>query len=182
MREGKLLPILVVVAVVLSVAVIATVTQNLSSPQARATQTPQRLDEARQSALEWITEASQHAPGMEIWKDAIVGECTEFTDGGGHLSALVFPVIKDQEEVGYVTVDMQFGRCTVLESGLGPSPAHNLPQARELAAQRLGTSPSDLEVRLIFLGPMTYLAEFTSQNGKDITFNLMSLREFPEPW
>lgn len=182
MRESKLLPILMLVLLVLSVAVFATVVPDPSSPQAQATQTPEGLDEARQSALEWVAEASQHAPGMEIWKDATVGECTQFTDGGGHLSALVFPVIKGQEEVGYVTIDVQFGRRTVLESGLGSSPVHDLPQARELAAQRLGTSPSDLEVRLIFQGPMWYLADFTSQNGKSITFNLSSLREFPEPW
>jgi len=182
MRESKLLPILVLVLLVLSVVVLATVVPEPSSPQAQATQTSERLDEARQSALEWVAEASQHAPGMEIWKDATVGECTQFADGGGTLSALVFPVIKEREEVGYVTIDVQFGRRTVSESGLGPSPVHALPQARELAAQRLGTSPGDLEVRLIFLEPMTYLAEFTSQNGKDITFNLMSLREFPEPW
>lgn len=181
MRKVELLPVLVPVALVLSAVVIATVApQDSSSPQARATQTPQGLDEARQSALEWIAEASQHVTDWEIWKDTTIGECTQFTDGGGYLSALVFPVIRDQEEVGYVTVDMRFGRCTVLGSGLGPSPAHNLPQARELAAHRLGTSPSDLEVRLIFQG--LYLAEFTGQNGKDITFNLVSLRESPEPW
>lgn len=182
MREGKLLPILVVAAVVLSVAVIVAVTQNLPSPQARATQTSKGLDEARRSALEWVAEASQNVTGWEVWKDANVGKPTAYTGRGGPQSILVFPVIKGQEEVGYVTVDMQFGRRTVLESGLGPSPAHNLPQARELAAQRLGTSPNDLEVRLMFLEAMTYLAEFTSPDGEEITFNLMSLREFPEPW
>ena len=181
MREGKLLPILALVSLVLSVVVLATVApQGPSSLQTQAAQTPQGLDEARQSALDWIAEVSQNVTGWDIWKDATVGECTQFTDGGGHLSALVFPVIKDQEEVGYVTIDVQSGRRTVSESGLGPSPVHNLPQARELAAQRLGTSPSDLEVRLIFQG--LYLAEFTGQNGKDITFNLVSLREVPEPW
>jgi hypothetical protein len=117
---------------------------------------------------------------METWQGASVGEPTAYTGSAGQASVLVFPVIKGQEEVGYVTLDPRSHGCTVLEGGPGPPPSRNLPEAREMAAERLGTGADDLDVRLIHLEPMFYLAEFTGPGGEEITFNLQSLREYPE--
>jgi hypothetical protein len=116
---------------------------------------------------------------MAAWQGADVGEPTAYTGSGGQASVLVFPVIKDEEEVGYVTIDTRTDRCAVLESGLGPPPSRNLLKARDAAAERLGTNPNDLKERLIHLETMTYLAEFTGPEGQEITFNLQSLREYP---
>ncbi len=180
MIESKRLLSLVLILVVLSAGCSAWARIQERGSESPATQTPRGLDEARQCASEWVTEASENAPGMETWQGASVGEPTAYTGSAGRQSVLIFPVMKDDEEVGYVTIDTQAGRCTPLESGLGPPPSSNLPEAREMAAERLGTSADDVDDRLIHLEPMTYLAEFTGPDGEEVTFNLQSLREFPE--
>ncbi|MFW6116029.1 MAG: hypothetical protein ACOC7Y_03090 [Chloroflexota bacterium] len=49
-----------------------------------------------------------------------------------------------------------------------------------MAAERLGARADDVDDRLIHLEPMTYLAEFTGPDGEEVTFNLQSLRRYPE--
>lgn len=178
MHKSQQLPALLLVLLMLSAGCLDRTQTQEQPPKSQAAQTPQGLGEARACASEWVTEAFKNAPGMETWQGASVGEPTAYTGSTGPESVLVFPVIKDEREVGYVTIDAQSGRCTPLESGLGPPPSRNLPEARERAAERLGANPNDLEVRLIHLETMTYLAEFTGPEEKELTFNLQSLREY----
>lgn len=179
MHKSQQPPALLIILLMLSAGCLDRTPTQDRAPESPATQTPKGLDEARECASEWVAEASKNAPGMETWQAARVGEPTAYTGSAGPQSVLVFPMIKDEEEVGYVTIDGGSGRCTPSEAGLGPPPSRNLPEAREMAAERLGTSADDLEVRLIHLA-MTYLAEFRGPEGEEITFNLQSLREFPE--
>ena len=178
--ESRWFPILVLISLILSAGCFGRGATRERGSESPVTETPRGLDDARVCASEWVTEASENAPGMETWQDASVGEPTAYTGSAGQASVLVFPVMKDDEEVGYVTIDTQAGRCTPLESGLGPPPSSNLPEAREMAAERLGTTADDLGVRLMHLEPMVYLAEFTGPDGEEITFNLQPLREYPE--
>jgi hypothetical protein len=180
MVESRWFPVLVLILLMLSAGCLDRTPTQEQPSGSLATQTPKGLREARACAWEWVIEASENAPGMETWQGASVGEPTAYTGSAGQASVLVFPVMKDDEEVGYVTIDTQAGRCTPLESGLGPPPSSNLPEAREMAAERLGTTADDLGVRLMHLEPMVYLAEFTGPDGEEITFNLQPLREYPE--
>ena len=180
MVESKWLPVLILILVVLSAGCSAWARIQEGGSESPAAQTPRGVGEARQCASEWVTEASQTIPTFETWQGAGLGEPTAYTGSGGPQSVLVFPVIKDDEEVGYVTIDAQAGRCAPLGSGLGPPPSRNLPEAREMAVERLGTTADDLDLRLVHLEPMTYLAELTGPGGEEITFNLQSLREYPE--
>lgn len=184
MRNGtvgsKRLPVLFLALLILSAGCFDRAATRERGSESPATETPRGPDEARACASEWVTQASENAPGMEAWQGAGVGEPTAYTGSAGQASVLVFPVIKGQEEVGYVTLDPQSHGCTVLEGGPGPPPSQNLPEAREMAAVRLGTSADDLDVRLIHLEPMFYVGVFTGPGGEEITFNLQSLREYPE--
>ena len=179
----KFVSVFVLLALLLGVPLNVGVAQSPSPAQLQPTQkTPQGLDEARQSALEWIIEASQHAPGMEIWNGATVGEYTQFVDLEKQPVSIVFSVVKGQEEVGYVTVDVQSGYYVVLEAGLSPSLARNVVQAREIASQKLKASPSNMEVTLLHLGPMAYLAQFTvrtKEGLENMIIHLGSLEEMP---
>lgn len=180
MVERKPLLVLVLILGVLSTGCFDRAATRQRGSESPAAETLRGRDEARVCASKWVTEASENAPGMETWQGAGVGEPTAYTGSAGQASVLVFPVVKDDEGVGYVTIDAQAGRCTPLESGLGPPPSTNLPEAREMAAERLGTSADNVDVRLIHLEPTFYVAEFTGPGGDEITFNLQSLREYPE--
>lgn len=177
--ESDRLPVLFLILLIMSTGCFDQAATRERASEPAATQTPHGQDEARVCASEWVTEASENAPGMEAWQGAGVGEATAYTGSGGQASVLVFPVIKDQEEVGYVTLDPRSHGCTVLDGGPGPPPSQNLPEARQMAAERLETSAEGLDVRLIHLETMTYLAEFTGPEGQEVTFNLQSLREYP---
>ncbi|MEA3376464.1 MAG: hypothetical protein U9R72_09770, partial [Chloroflexota bacterium] len=61
----------------------------------------------------------QNVPNIEIWRGASVGEPTAYTGSGDETSVLVFPIIKDQAEVGHLTLDVASYGCTVLEVGSG---------------------------------------------------------------
>jgi len=180
MVESKRLTGLLLILVVVSAGCLDRAATRERGPESPVTETPRGLDEARACASEWVIEACEDAPGMETWQGARVGEPTAYTGSGGEASLLVFPVIKDQEDVGYVTLDPRSHGCTILDGGPGPPPSSKLPEARERAAERLGTRADDLDLRLIHLEPMTYLVEFTGPDGEEVTFNLQSLREFPE--
>lgn len=180
MVESKRLAGLLLILVVLSAGCLARAATGQRGSESPAGQTPRGVGEARQCASEWVTEVSQNVRTFETWQGAGVGEPTAYTGSGGPQSVLVFPVIKDDEEVGYVTIDAQAGRCAPLGSGLGPPPSNNLREAREMAAERLGARADDVDDRLIHLEPMTYLAEFTGPDGEEVTFNLQSLRQYPE--
>lgn len=179
-HEGKLVSIFALVALALSAGCSDWAVTEQGPAESPATQTARWLDEARVCASEWVSEASQNVRTLKTWQGASVGEPTAYTGSGGQASVLVFPLIKDQEEVGYVTLNPPSSGCSILEGGPGPPPSRNLPEARAMAAESLGTSADDLDVRLIHLEPMTYLVEFRGADGKEITFNLQSLREFLE--
>lgn len=91
-------------------------------------------------------------------------------------------MVKYQEEVGYVAVDVQSSDYIILEAGLSPSPARNVVQAREIASRKLKADPGNMEVARLHVGPMAYLAQFTvrtKEGLKNMTIHLESLEQVP---
>jgi len=187
MHKIKLLLTFVVLGLLLSVGPSAVMAKELPPLQPQSTSgAPQGLAEARQKALDWIAEVSQHDLQLVVWVGATVSEPIQFVDLKEQSASLVFSVVKGEEEVGYITVGVQSGRYPILEYGLSPSPARNFTQVRDLAMQSLKTDESEMEVMFLHLGPMAYLAQFTAEIDRGIesvAFHLWSLEKVsPQAW
>ncbi len=96
------------------------------------------------------------------WDGASIGPFTVYYDLNGEKSAYVFTVLKDSKEVGTVTVSSKFSNTPILEYGESSrDPVKNLPLAREEVQKTLDPIQSLGQAKLLYLGALTYIAEFS---------------------
>ncbi|MEA1993141.1 MAG: C39 family peptidase, partial [Euryarchaeota archaeon] len=94
---------------------------------------------------------------LEAWKDATVGKPKVYYKPYSEArSAYVFPVIKKNKNVGYVTVSATFDKAPILEFSRAPPPSSNIKEIRA-KARKEGYRGTE---RLVYYGALTYSLQY----------------------
>jgi len=163
----------VVVALALAVILIA-----LAGSQGTFAQGPERLtpEEAAQVAMEHVAKESCVFPE---WEGAVLSEPVPHYDLEGNVSAYVFSVLKDGEDVGYVTVCGVAIPNPILEYSTGEARhKRSLPKCKALAAEKGLTIA---EAKPIYLGFLSYYWEVPTEAPGRLLIDMSSTQEIKIP-